>query len=256
MVSAFLRGTVELLAAETRSIPEGRLAFTPSLPDTWWLNGVWLETPMSYEDAVALCERHRRGHYDQLFVSEEAGGEVLEPAFRAAGWRVEVDVQSILAGGPDRGVDTSAVVEPGLEESLALVARWVKEDRTLALSQDSVDQLVEANRRAWSLRNARHFGVSGRDGELVATTVLFSDGHVAQIEDVYVVPEARGRGHGRAIVAAAARAGAAEHGLTFIVADDNDWPKQLYAKLGFKPVSRSWSFHRELGGSQPDPRPV
>jgi ribosomal protein S18 acetylase RimI-like enzyme len=109
-----------------------------------------------------------------------------------------------------------------------------------------VNQLVEANRRAWSVRDARLFGVRGPDQELVATTALFSDGQVAQVEDVYVVPEARGRGHGRAMVAAAAPAGQADHGLTFIVADDNDWPKQLYAKLGFKPVSRSWSFHREL----------
>ncbi len=246
MVSGFLRRTVELLAEEQQPIPEGWLAFTPSLPAVWSLNGVWLETSMPYEDAVALCQRHRRGPYDQLFVSERAGGEALEPAFRAAGWRVQVYVHSILGGEPDREVDSSAVVAPSSEESLVLIERWVSEDRELALSRDSVAQLVEANRRTWQARNARLFGVRGQHGELVGTTVLFSDGHVAQVEDVYVTPEARGQGHGRAMVSAAALAGQADHGLTFITADDNGWPKQLYAKLGFKPAIRSWSFHREL----------
>jgi hypothetical protein len=32
--------------------------------------------------------------------------------------------------------------------------------------------------------------------------------------------------------------------LLFIVADDNDWPKDLYARLGFEPVGRTRAFHR------------
>jgi hypothetical protein len=30
----------------------------------------------------------------------------------------------------------------------------------------------------------------------------------------------------------------------FLVADDADWPKDLYVRLGFDPVSRFWSFVR------------
>ena len=41
----------------------------------------------------------------------------------------------------------------------------------------------------------------------------------------------------------------AGHELTFIVADDNDWPKQLYARIGFEPVGYAWLFHREVGVS-------
>ena len=32
--------------------------------------------------------------------------------------------------------------------------------------------------------------------------------------------------------------------LVFLVADDRDWPKQLYSKLGFDPVGRFWQFTR------------
>ena len=58
---------------------------------------------------------------------------------------------------------------------------------------------------------------------------------VAEITSVYVLPEHRGGGRGTAITRAAieACAGAAD---LWIVADDEDRPKELYARLGFRPV--------------------
>jgi GNAT superfamily N-acetyltransferase len=70
---------------------------------------------------------------------------------------------------------------------------------------------------------------------------------VAQVEDVYTLPEARGRGFARALVAhVVAQARAEDHDLVFIMADDDDWPKNLYGRLGFEPAGRMLSFHREL----------
>ena len=37
---------------------------------------------------------------------------------------------------------------------------------------------------------------------------------------------------------------AAGHDLTFLIADRDDWPKQLYAKLGFDEIGRIWEFIR------------
>jgi GNAT superfamily N-acetyltransferase len=247
-VFAFQRRTVELVADEVRSIPEGWLARAPSLPEVWWLNGMWVDDQMSHAELTEVCQRYRGDvTYDHLYLTEQVGGQELSAAFRAAGWRVWVEVHCVMSGVPDREVDTSAVIEPLEEESLALIEQWAREDKTLHLSPDGVSQLVEASRRTWALRGARRFGVRGPEGKLLGSTVLFSDGVVAQVEDVYVVPEARGRGFGRAMVtAAAALARQNGHRLTFIVADDEDWPKQLYAKLGFAPAARSWLVHREL----------
>jgi ribosomal protein S18 acetylase RimI-like enzyme len=78
-------------------------------------------------------------------------------------------------------------------------------------------------------------------------TKLRTEGNVAQIEDVYTVPEARGRGHARALVThavAVAKADAPE--LIFIMADDDDWPKELYARIGFERTGRLLQFHKEL----------
>ena len=52
----------------------------------------------------------------------------------------------------------------------------------------------------------------------------------------------RGRGFGRAVVLAASDAArAAGADLVFLVAVDEDWPKELYGKLGFDGLRRSWS---------------
>jgi hypothetical protein len=34
----------------------------------------------------------------------------------------------------------------------------------------------------------------------------------------------------------------ADHDLTFLIADRDDWPKELYAKLGFAEIGRIWEF--------------
>jgi hypothetical protein len=36
------------------------------------------------------------------------------------------------------------------------------------------------------------------------------------------------------------------HGLTFITADADDWPKDLYARLGYDAIGGSWLFHRRV----------
>jgi predicted GNAT family acetyltransferase len=78
-------------------------------------------------------------------------------------------------------------------------------------------------------------------------TNLRSDGTIAQVENVYTAPGARGRGYARTLVAyVAVLAADGEPALTFITADANDWPKDLYGRLGFKPIGSTWLFHRQV----------
>jgi GNAT superfamily N-acetyltransferase len=92
----------------------------------------------------------------------------------------------------------------------------------------------------------RLLGVRSGDGHLVAISKLRSDGVIAQVEDVYTAPEARGRGFARALITRAVElARGAGHDLAFIVADDADWPKLFYGRLGFRSVGHLWQFHRD-----------
>jgi len=72
------------------------------------------------------------------------------------------------------------------------------------------------------------------DGEVVSYTDLYQDGPEAQVEDVGTLHEYRGRGYATAVVLAAIHA-ARERGaeFVFLVADYEDWPKELYRRLGF-----------------------
>ena len=132
------------------------------------------------------------------------------------------------------------------DKAATAVRRLSEEDPTLDVTPGALGQLREGNRLSWRARNATRLGVRDEDGRLAGITMLYSDGRVAQVEDVYVIPEARGRGHARRLVTRAVElALGAGHELTFIVADDNDWPKQLYRRLGFEFVGRTFLFHRE-----------
>jgi len=65
------------------------------------------------------------------------------------------------------------------------------------------------------------------------------------VEDVATLEEHRGQGYASAVVMRAVReAQAAGADLIFLVADDEDWPKELYERLGFEIVGRSYKFIR------------
>ena len=247
----FIRETNLLLPTEVREIPEGWVVRSANWPAVWMLNHVRVTSEVTYEHATELCRRHLAdANFDHLFVEHQGSGPALAERFRQEGWEVDVELNSVLTGEADRRVDTRAVIEPGEDQALALMERWMADDETLKLSPEELRQLVDVNRQVWRQRRARRLGIRGPDGKLAGITMLFSDGRIGQVEDVYVVPEARGKGHGRALVTRATElAREAGHELTFIVADDNGWPKQLYRKLGFEPVGRSWLFHRNLSAA-------
>jgi ribosomal protein S18 acetylase RimI-like enzyme len=92
------------------------------------------------------------------------------------------------------------------------------------------------------------FFVARIEGRLAGVCELYVGDGVAQIEDVNTLEEFRGRSVATAVVLAAAsaarRAGA---DLVFLVADDDDWPKHLYARLGFDVAGPAWEFVRPAG---------
>lgn len=241
----FSHETIELIADDVQPIDAGFVVLSPSLPDVWVMNHVRITQPVSTDEAVALADEHLSElPYRQLFVEDEDSGRRLERPLRDGGWTIERDVMLALHGSPDRVFDASVVVEADAELTLELMRRWFLEGPPKP-TPGALSQLVEYSRRESRARGDRNFGVLGDSGGLVAMTKLRSDGATAQVEDVYTVPEARRRGYARALVShAVAQARTEAHDLTFIVADDNDWPKHLYAQIGFEPIGWSWAFHK------------
>jgi ribosomal protein S18 acetylase RimI-like enzyme len=242
----FQRATLELVAGVVEPIAQGWVVREPTLPFVWSANHVRITRPVSFTAALELADAHLGDlPYRQLMIDHQATGRRLERSFAEQRWEVDREVVMQLRNEPDREVDVSAVIDADEEPVMELMRRWIGEDESIELTPSGLDQVIEFTRRVARARGGRLFGVLGEHGNLGAITVLYSNGPVAQVEDVYTVPEERGRGHGRTLVSKAAEvARAGGHELVFIVADADDWPQHLYRRIGFEPIGRTWALHR------------
>ena len=238
-VLAFERETLTGSADTVEEHPLGALVLTPSLDAVWSLNALIVAgapPTLSLDDIEAVFDERFAGHrFASALIHDDATAAGIEREARERGWTVEHEVNMELRREPDRVADTSGVREATKDEVVALMSSWFAEEHAKH-GPDVLRQLDEFAEREWRSRPPRAF-VSG-NGE--ATCKLWSDGTTAQVEDVYTAPGARGHGHARALVTHAVAVARAEgHELTFIVADDDDTPKELYARLGFDPILRA-----------------
>ena len=231
----------------------GEAFFHDELPRVWVLNQLSVDADTDADGLIAALDAlyadlpHRRA-----FVERPDVGERLAPELRAAGWLVERDVFMVLRRDRDRAAS------PGLAREVDEATIRAVEARTIAEEPYGepavIEQLLASRSRFGGAGAARYFVAAG-DGVDGCHATLYSDGVVAQIEDVGTLKAMRGRGLARAACSAALDAATeAGHELVFIVADDEDWPKDLYAKLGFDPVGRPWAFTRP-GPEHPAHRP-
>jgi predicted GNAT family acetyltransferase len=139
-------------------------------------------------------------------------------------------------------LDLTTTVEIDAEQ---LAPIWREGIRAYTPDDETVRQLVAAQRDRRRAVDVRYFATLA-EGRIAAYCELFTADGVGQVESVMCLQEFRGRGLGKAVTArAAAESVAAGHELTFLVADAADWPKHLYAGLGFREAARIWDFVRE-----------
>ncbi len=247
VVLQHLRQTVWSLADEVENVGPGWLARTPSLPDVWALNQVHITRPAPPGEVIALAEESQADlPFRHLRVEPEGTALELAATLSSAGWRVDREVLMHLTAPPARAANTELVVELSDPQMAALMRRWLSEDFP-DVETSRLDQVGEYARREGKLWGERCFGVLGAGGAPAAITKLRSRQGVAWVEDVYTVPEERNKGFARALVTHAAGLAWHEgHELTFIIADDNDWPKHLYEETGFRAIGLTWTFHRAI----------
>jgi GNAT superfamily N-acetyltransferase len=244
---AFQTRGLALIADSVRPIDCGWLVLTPSLPQVWDLNHIRLVTQMEHHEALERAEEHLAPlPFRHLVADSDALGQALASPLRREGFGVEREVIMAATGRPQKRARRTPVIEPDEQAMTAVERRWYEEDGRA--TPDAIEHLLEAGKREQRAWHERHFGIAGDDGNLAAITKLRSDGRTAQVEDVYTIPEARGRGFASTLVSHALSLARQEgHDFIFIGADDCNWPKHLYARLGFEPVGRRWVFHKDLG---------
>jgi ribosomal protein S18 acetylase RimI-like enzyme len=228
--------------------PSGRFGTAllyEELPRVWSLNYVLVERDLDTATADALAAeadellggaglRHRK-----VEVLDEAAGERLAGEFQELGWHVERDLVQPHRRRADREVDVSFVEEVDTE---TLAPVWAEAMRTEFGSDDDVIRQLTEHKQVLADDGARFFAAR-LDGVLASYCDLYSDGRTAQIEAVQTLERFRNKGLARAVVSGALAASEAEgHDLTFLLADQADWPKQLYEKLGFDVVGSVYEF--------------
>ncbi|HEU4480945.1 MAG TPA: GNAT family N-acetyltransferase, partial [Actinomycetota bacterium] len=172
--------------------------------------------------------KHRKVHVD-----DEALGQKLTPGFKELGWIAHHLIVMEHAGDLPQ-VPAVEVREVTFEDLRPSFERWdvevennSPEDATILAASKVVD------REATSVRY-----LAALLGEEVAGFCeLYSGEGLGQIENVCTFDRFRNRGVARAVVLRALRESASEgNDLHFLIADDDDWPKRLYEKLGFRGI--------------------
>jgi ribosomal protein S18 acetylase RimI-like enzyme len=243
----FLRRLEERCAERVEPWQYGTAFFQPSLPRVWSLNFLRVEQDGVAAEALAEeADRVQGGarlEHRRVAAHEDAAGARLAEGFGALGWKVDpLLVMPYATNG--RRPDTSEIVEIGRDD---VAPAWVEGLRGSPGSDDAetVRQLLAQRSVIAAAGRARYFArLVG--GAVAAYCELYSDGVMGQIEGVQTLTPFRGRGFASAVVAKAlAESQAAGHKSTFLLALENDWPKELYRKLGFRAVGRIWDFLRE-----------
>jgi GNAT superfamily N-acetyltransferase len=217
------------------------------LPHRWTSNLLWLDLDARPPGASAVVAEAERilggaGLAHRKVVANGGGGAALAAPFARLGWTVHRADVMTLERDPDRP-GAVAVDRVGYEDARPLITtitrRW-----EVTENEEALRQLIH-HKAVMEDRVGASFFVARIDGAPAGMCELYVAGDTAQIEDVNTLEEHRGRGVARSVVlsaAAAARdAGAA---LVFLLADQDDWPRHLYGRLGFDPVGPEWEFLR------------
>jgi N-acetylglutamate synthase-like GNAT family acetyltransferase len=226
----------------------GQAFLTPSLDRVYDRNVVWVVGDGGGASAVEVdghAERLLSGHrmdHRRVLLEPAADARIGAELVERCGYTRSAHVFMVLDGTPAAAPDGAAgVVEASVAAVDAGCSRYLETDPdTAEYGRDprTREQLLEHHRAYGPSAGAeRRFAVLDDSGVAVAWARLWRRGSAFQIEDVVCLAEHRGHGHGRAVVAAATHpARAAGAPLLFIVADAGDWPRDLYARMGFTPA--------------------
>ena len=209
-------------------------------PTYWDYNLVRVEddADIAPDELVAFADEalaglaHRRVGFEVV-----PAGEHLRAGMSARGWKDTRLVWMLHEGTAPPATDID-VEQVAYDVVRHLRVAWHAEDFPGVDFRDHFDH----EREVAMDRNAQVFAAFEQDRP-VGFAQLEREGDAAEITSVFVHPDRRGRGLGTAITKAAIAA-AGEVSELWIVADDEDRPKDLYARLGFRPAWKLLDFLR------------
>ena len=244
---AWERRAHEQTARRVEPLRYGFAAFDETLPLVYFANLLWVTAGPGEVSAAELL-----GDADRLLADFEHRWVVvdreplwctLDGDFVSAGWGLQTHVVMAHRRPPDRVPELGAVREVAHADIHAAEMRYML-TQPWCTTAEPARQVIEHHLRLGAVLGERCFAIFDGDDVSAYAKLRHHDG-VAQVEDVVVLDGYRGRSYGRLVTTAALLAGLElEPELIFIVADDDEWPKQLYGRLGFEAAGRTRMLHR------------
>ena len=200
------------------------------------------EPGMSVNELVAFADDalagliHRRVDLDVVEAAERHRAQ-----FESLGWK-SLRLLWMRLEPPPSLLGVGGVEEVPYDDVHDLRLTWYAEDHPDQIAGGYHDQAREVA----MLRGARVLATHDDAGRPIAFAQLEHHGDGAEITQVYVHPDHRGRGQGTAMTKAAIATAGDVRDL-WIAADDEDRPKELYARLGFRPAWTSMEITRWPG---------
>jgi ribosomal protein S18 acetylase RimI-like enzyme len=242
-MTAFLRRVDEGASTSVEPFEHGTAYLNDRLPRVYDRNFVLVTDPdVTPAELTRSADRLLGGAglaHRKVVFEDEAPGRRATGALGGGGWeyrrlavmayRGDGEAKAPAAAAGACEVDRLALL-PALE-SMIRMEPWgsVEADDEVVRQLSAADTAIErAVRQRCFARLV--------DGQVVSSCRLYSDGSIAQIEDVATVPGHRQRGHAEAVMARATREAAAAHELVFLTAVDGRWVKRWYERLGFEQV--------------------
>jgi ribosomal protein S18 acetylase RimI-like enzyme len=248
-IETYLRWREDSSSTRVERSRFGTALYNEDFPSYWDGNLLRVDRPAGATVAKLTAETDRLYEgfaHRAIVVPDEAAGSRLAATFGRDGWEVDRLLYMVRRRDADRESD-GTVEECTLDEVYPLMLEANLQ------SHDGVTRTgAEANaavRRVFVDAIGARFFVARVDDEPAGFCELYVHDGVAELDDVHTLERFRGRGIARAVIGHAVRhAGRAGADLIFLIADDADWPKELYAKLGFDPVGRFWQFTKPPEG--------
>ena len=242
-IVAMERWVEEATATRVEPWRFGSVIFTDDFPGRYDSNFLRVERPIGSATPTELAVEADRllaglGHREVVVEDADAGAR-LAAGFRELGYLVERLVYMVLrTRSPETPAMAVREVSPQLLRPTLLATNLAIDGMSQADAEMLADFRPVSTRRV----GTRYFAVE-LEGVPASYCELYMHDGAAQVEDDNTLAAFRNRGAGRAVVLGAiAAAHAAGADLIWIVADADDWPQQLYAKLGFEPIGGSWQF--------------
>jgi GNAT superfamily N-acetyltransferase len=238
----FLRTTEEAVCDRVVPTAHGAGMLTPSLPLVWQLNSIHVDDESARVEALAREAEEVQGTFAhrKLVVHDEALGGRLAPQLEARGWNVFRLLVMVQQRPPDRQMPPGAGGEISRAAGAAALAAFRRE-QPFGWQEEAVRQLGAMDERYGRALEASDFGSPPNDP--ACSCRLYSDGELAQVDEVGTVEARRRRGHASAaVLAASGHAAAAGRRPIFLLTDANDWPQQLYRRLGFDAIGSVYEF--------------